>query len=128
MGISKQDKHSPTDCVITWLGFALDTPEYTLAISEDKQNALLQSLHSAFMKEGLWLKTVNSKVLNKLLGTLCHFSQTSPLGKMLLLPLYERLKTHQGFTLKGRPVILWYWQCGWIRADIGQLGVVGLIT
>ena len=27
MGISKQDKHSPTDCVITWLGLALDTPD-----------------------------------------------------------------------------------------------------
>ena len=80
------------------------------------------------MNEGLWLKTVISKVLYKLLGTLCQFSQTKALGKMLLLPLYERLKSHQGFTFKGRPVLLWYWQSGWIGADIGQLGVVGLIT
>ena len=107
MGIAKQGKKdSPTAWSITWLGFHLDTRYQTLGIPEDKQQELLQRFHAEFMNDGAWLGAVNTKILEKMLGTLCHFSQAWPLGKTLLWPLYMLMNPYRGFTAAGRPYIL----------------------
>ena len=75
MGIAKQGKKdSPPAWLITWLGFHLDTRLQTLDIPEQKLQALLQTFHNQFMEAGAWLEEVNTKNLEKLVGTLCHYS------------------------------------------------------
>ena len=107
MGITKQSKKdSPTAWVVTWLGFHLDTRKKTMGIPEGKQQALLNCFHNELMVKGGWLKSVNSKVLEKVVGTLCHFSQTWPTGKTLLWPLYVQLNEHRVYTKEGKQLIM----------------------
>ena len=106
MGISKQEKKdSPTAWDIVWLGFHLDTRNQTIAIPEDKQQAVILSLHADFMQNGLWKAVVSTKTLEKMVGTLCHFSQTWPLGKTLLWPLYNALNKYRDYSSEGRATI-----------------------
>ena len=49
---------------------------------------------------------MDSKVLEKVVGTLCHFSQTWPTGKTLLWPLYVQLNKHRVYTKDGKPIIV----------------------
>ena len=85
MGIAKQGKKdSPPAWSITWLGFHLNTRNQTLGIPEEKLEALQQTSHTHFMKAGAWLEEVTTKVLEKRVGTLCHYSNAWPLGKTLL--------------------------------------------
>ena len=84
MGIAKQGKKdSPPAWSITWLGFHLNTRNQTLGIPEEKLEALLLTFHTHFMDAGAWLEEMNTKVLEKLVGTLCHYSNAWPLGKTL---------------------------------------------
>ena len=107
MGIAKQGKKdSPPAWSITWLGFHLDTRRQTLGIPEEKLQALLQTFHKLFMDAGAWLDEVNTKVLEKLVGTLCHYSAAWPLGKTLLWPLYNLMIPHRAYTAKGKPYMV----------------------
>ena len=106
MGIEKQGKKdSPPAWSITWLGFHLNTRKHTLGIPEEKLEALLQTFHTHFMDAGAWLEEVNTKVLEKLVGTLCHYSKAWPLGKTLLWPLYKLMIPQRAYTAEGRPYI-----------------------
>ena len=107
MGIAKQGKKdSPPAWSITWLGFKLDTRNLTLGIPEEKLQSLLQTFHKHFMAAGAWLDRVNTKDLEKLVGTLCHYSTAWPLGKTLLWPLYNLTIPHRAYTAEGKPYML----------------------
>ena len=107
MGIAKQGKKdSPPAWTITWLGFHLDTRHHTFGIPEEKLQDLLQRFHKDFMEAGAWLEKVNTKSLEKLVGTLCHYSNAWPLGKTLLWPLYKLMIPYRVYTTEGRPYML----------------------
>ena len=107
MGIAKQGKKdSPPAWSITWLGFHLNTRNQTLGIPEEKLEALQQTSHTHFMKAGAWLEEVTTKVLEKRVGTLCHYSNAWPLGKTLLWPLYNLMTPHRAYTAEGKAYML----------------------
>ena len=49
---------------------------------------------------------MNTKNLEKLVGTLCHYSAAWPLGKTLLWPLYNLMIPHRAYTAKGKPYMV----------------------
>ena len=48
---------------------------------------------------------MDAVAIEKLVGTLCHFSQTWPRGKTLLWPLYKWLNAYRSYTPDGKPYI-----------------------
>ena len=107
MGISKQaTKDSPTDWTIVWMGVKFDTRDNSIQIPEDKvenTRALFQT--KIFEVEGRVKRLLSTKIIDEIVGILCHFSQTWPRGKTLLWPLYMLLSEYRG-TWQGKPKLL----------------------
>ena len=107
MGISKQElKDSPTGWEIVWLGMRLDTIHNTISVPESKVCNTVLFFHTEIFSElGGFKEQIDTRVLDKLIGVLCHYSQASPLGKTLLWPLYMLLSEYRG-TEHGKRKIL----------------------